>query len=187
VNLLASVSILAAAAEHEDPSRTHSWIWPEGAEILWGTLAFLVVAYLLWKLGWPQAKKMMQARSARIQQQLDDASTAKTEADEAAVEIRRAKGDIESERARLLAEADQQAERMLVDGRARLDQEVAELRAKAESDVAATRTRAVSELQGEVAQVAAVASDRLVTGALDDELQQALIEEFIARVGASTP
>jgi F-type H+-transporting ATPase subunit b len=182
-----ALTIFAAAAEHEDPTRTHSWIWPEGAEILWGTLAFLVVAYLLWKLGWPQAKKMMQARTARIQQQLDDAATAKTEADAAAVEIRRAKGDIESERARLLAEADAQAGRMLVDGRARLDQEVTELRAKAESDIAATRTRAVSELQGEVVQIAADASDRLVNGALDDELQQSLIEDFIARVGASTP
>ena len=76
---------------------------------------------------------------------------------------------------------------MLTDGRARLEQEVAELRAKADSDIAATRIRAVGDLQGEVARVAADASERLVHESLDDDLQQHLVEEFIARVGASTP
>jgi F-type H+-transporting ATPase subunit b len=171
----------------EDITRTHSWIWPEGAEILWGSLAFAVVAYLLWKFGWPQVKKMMQARTDRIQQQLDEAATAKADADAAAVEIRRAKGDIESERARLLAEADAQATRMLADGRARLDQEVAELREKAETDIAATQVRVLGEVQAEVARVAAEAAERLVSEALDDELHRQLIEEYIASVGATTP
>jgi F-type H+-transporting ATPase subunit b len=178
-----ALAMLAA----EDPSRTHSWIWPEGAEILWGTLAFAVVAYILWKFGWPQAKKMMQARTDRIQQQLDEAASAKAEADTAAVEIRRAKGDIESERARLLAEADAQATRMLADGRARLDQEVAELRDKAVSDIAATQVRVLGEVQTEVARIATDAAEQLVSDALDDELHRQLIEDYIARVGATTP
>jgi F-type H+-transporting ATPase subunit b len=184
VNLLASAALLAA---EEDQTRTHSWIWPEGAEVLWGSLAFAVVAYLLWKFGWPQAKQMMQARTDRIQQQLEDADRAKSEADRAAVEIRAKKGDIESERSRMLREADEQAQRMLDDGRTRLEQEVAELGAKAESDIAAARNRAVGELQGEVARLAADAMDRIVISSLDDDLQQQLVEDFIARVGASAP
>ena len=53
---LGAIGLLAA---EEDPTRTHSWIFPEGSEILWGTLSFLVVAFLLWKFAWPQAKQMM--------------------------------------------------------------------------------------------------------------------------------
>jgi hypothetical protein len=41
-------------------------------------------------------------------------------------------------------------------------------------------------VQAEVAAVAARATDTLVADALDDELRQALVEQYIARVGAAT-
>jgi F-type H+-transporting ATPase subunit b len=180
---LGAVGLLAA---EEDPTRTHSWIFPEGSEILWGTLSFLVVAFLLWKFGWPQAKKMMQGRTARIQAQLDEAAEAKSTADEAATSIRAAKGDIDAERQRLLAEADAQAARLVTDGRVRLEQEVTELQAKADSEIESVQGRLQSEVQAEVAELAARATEEVVTQSLDDELQQQLVEDFIARVGAAS-
>ncbi len=95
-----STFALAGILAAEDPNQTHHPIFPETPEMLWGTLSFLVVAFLLWKFAWPQIKQMMAARTARIQAQLDEAATAKTEADEAAVAVREAKGDIASERQR---------------------------------------------------------------------------------------
>jgi len=182
MSALAAIGLLA----EEDPTRTHSWIFPEGAEILWGTLSFLVVAFLLWKYGWPQAKQMMANRTARIQGQLDEAASAKASADEAAASIRAAKGDIEAERQRMLADADEQAARLLSDGRARLEQEVADLQSKATTELESVQGRLQSEVQAEVADVAARATDTLVAGALDDELQQQLVEDYIARVGAAS-
>jgi F-type H+-transporting ATPase subunit b len=179
---LAAIGLLA----EEDPTRTHSWIFPEGAEILWGTLSFLVVAFLLWKFGWPQAKQMMANRTARIQEQLDQAAEAKASADEAAASIRAAKGDIEAERQRMLADADEQAARLLSDGRARLEHEVADLQSKATSELESVQGRLQSEVQAEVADVAVRATDTLVADALDDELQQQLVEDYIARVGAAS-
>jgi F-type H+-transporting ATPase subunit b len=178
---LLATSILAA----EDPSQSHSWIFPETPEIIWGTLSFLVVAFLLWKFGWPQAKKMMAERTARIQAEIDEAETAKLQADEAAVTIRQAKGDIGAERQRMLADADEQAARLLADGRARLEQEMVELRAKAESENVASLGRLRDELQAEVARLASAAAERVVTESLDDRTQQELVEQFITRVGAS--
>ena len=122
---------------------------------------------------------------ARVQAQLDEASTAKSEAEAAAASIREAKGDIGAERERLLAEADAQAERLLTDGRARLEQEVADLRTKAASEADALRGRVQSEVQAEVAAVAAQATETLVADSLDDELRQALVEQYISTVGAS--
>jgi F-type H+-transporting ATPase subunit b len=181
-----TLGALGLLAAEEDPTRTHSWIFPEGSEILWGTLSFLVVAFLLWKFGWPQAKQMMSDRTARIQAELDEAAEAKSSADEAATSIRAAKGDIDAERQRLLADADAQADRLVSDGRARLEQEVAELQAKADSEIESVQGRLQSEVQAEVAELAARATEALVTQSLDDELQQQLVEDFIARVGAAT-
>ncbi|HEY8057364.1 MAG TPA: F0F1 ATP synthase subunit B [Acidimicrobiales bacterium] len=179
---LGAIGLLA----EEDQTRTSSWIFPEGPELIWGTLSFLIVAFLLWKFGWPQAKQMMNARTARIQAQLDEAAGAKAGAEEAATSIRAAKGDIDAERQRMLADADAQAARLLSDGRTRLEQEVAELMAKAESEIDSVQGRLQSEVQAEVAELAARATEQVVGQSLDDELQQQLVEDFIARVGAAS-
>jgi F-type H+-transporting ATPase subunit b len=181
-----SATLGAIGLAAEDQTKSASWIFPESPEIIWGTLSFLVVAFLLWKFGWPQAKQMMSDRTARIQAQLDEAAAAKAAAEEAARSIRAAKGDIGAERQRLLAEADAQAARLLSDGGARLEQEVAELLAKAESEIESVQGRLQSEVQAEVAELAARASEQLVIQSLDDELHQQLVEDFIARVGAAS-
>jgi F-type H+-transporting ATPase subunit b len=179
--------LLAAQEEHpEDPSKSHHWLWAEQAEIIYGGIAFAVVAFLLWKFGWPQAKKMMAERTARIQRELDEASAAKADADEAAVRIRQQLGDIDSERARMLAESDTQAAQLLAEGRRRLEEEVAELDAKADADIASASSRVLTEVQAEVAQVAAVATERLVVEGLDEATQTQLVDDFIARIGAAT-
>ena len=76
--------------------------------------------------------------------------------------------------------------RLVSDGRARLEQEVAELLAKADSEIDSVQGRLQSEVQAEVAELAATATEHLVGQSLDDELQQQLVEDFIARVGAAS-
>jgi F-type H+-transporting ATPase subunit b len=177
-------SILVAAAE-EQIDRTHSWIWPEGYEIYFGGAAAITIFGLLgWKV-LPLASRALNNRTARIQAQLDEAAETKERASREAEEIRRAKGDIEAERARLLGEADEQAAALVVDGRERLDREVAELEAKASADVAAASAREVDELRAEIARTAAAVADRMVVETLDDQTQQQLVESFIQRVGAT--
>ena len=159
-------------------------ILPEPAELIYGGLAsLLVIGLLVWKAG-PAAKKAMQARTERIQAELDAAASAKASAQQDAARIRQALGDIESERSRLLADAETQAATLLADGRARLEQEVADLEARAEADLAAAAGRSGDELRAEIARHAAAAADRVVARSLDDATQQELIETFIARVGA---
>jgi F-type H+-transporting ATPase subunit b len=164
-------------------THTHSWIWPEGYEIIAGGIAsVLVFGLLIWKAG-PVLKKGMAARTARIQKQLDDATAAKSNAEAEAARIRQAKGDIGAERARLHAEADATAQQLLIDGRARLAAEASDLEAKAEADAAQLASRSGDQLRVEIGQLAADAAERIVMSQLDDATQQDLIEKFIARVG----
>jgi F-type H+-transporting ATPase subunit b len=162
---------------------SNHWLFPPFWEIVLGFAATgIVVGLLVWKAG-PLVKKAMADRTARIQSELDRSSGAKTSAEAEAVRIRAAKGDIEGERQRLLAEADAQAEAVLADGRARLEQEVIALEARAEADIAAAAGRSGDELRAEITRYAAAATDEVVVGVLDDATQQELIEQFIARVG----
>ncbi|MFZ4721383.1 MAG: hypothetical protein ACOYMR_18300 [Ilumatobacteraceae bacterium] len=164
---------------------THSPFLPETAEIIWGGLASLIIFWALYKFGWPQMKKSFEARTARIQKELDDAAADKAAAADEATGIRQAKGDIEAERGRILADAKAQSETILTEGRARLVTEVAELEARSAAEIEAARGRVGDELRAEISRLSSAAVDHVVTGTLDDTTQQSLIEDFIARVGAS--
>ena len=169
----------------EDPSQTHHWLFPEKAEIIYGGLASSIIFIGLYKFGWPLAAKAMAARTTRIQRDLDAAADARAKSETDALSIRTALGDIESERQKILLEADTQAAAIITDGRVRLVKEVAELEAKAVADLAAARGRSGEELRGEISRLSSAATTAAVSATLNDRAQQDLIEGFITSVGAS--
>ncbi len=177
--------IVTALFAVEDPSQTHHWLFPEKAEILYGGIASCIIFAGLYKFGWPMIVKSMNARTAKIQKELDDAAQARSKSETDASGIRRALGDIETERKKILDEADTQAAAIIADGRARLVKEVAELEAKAVADLAAARGRSGEELRGEIARLSSAAISTAVSATLNDRAQQDLIESFIKSVGAS--
>ncbi len=100
--------------------------------------------------------------------------------------VRQNLADVEQERARILAEAVDAADRIRIEGVARNDVEVTELETRAEADIEALRARAGTELQAQVATWVGEATNRIVTSQLDDATLERLVEDFIAKVGASS-
>jgi F-type H+-transporting ATPase subunit b len=174
------LSILAA-----DPAETHHWLLPETAEIIYGGIASVLVIGALVKFAGPPFTKFLNARTERIQKELDGAANALSSATQEASNIRAAIGDIAGERSRLMAEADQQAAKMLTEGRARITAEVAELEARGDAEIAASRSRSSDELRGEISLLASAAAQRAVSASLNASAQQELIENFINSVGAT--
>jgi len=168
-----------------DPAESPHWLFPEPAEIIYGGIASVLVIGALVKFALPQFKKALTARTERIQKELDASANDLALAQADASKIRTALGDIASEKARLLADAQAQADALLNEGRARLTAEVADLEAKADADIAAAAARGSDELRTEIGRLAGVATDRALASVLDDAAQQQLIENFIAKVGAS--
>lgn len=173
-------------AEGVDPARSVHWLWPEQAELIYGSISSLLIFGLLWKFAGPAIAKAMADRTERIQGELDSSSAARAEAETEAADIRQAAGDIDGERQRLFAEADAQAEALLAAGREHLEREVAELEARAEADIASAGGRANDELRAEISRMSHEATERLLAeGVVDVAVQQDLIESFISKVGAS--
>lgn len=187
LNMLAAAFVQAEFDVDDDGyATTTHWLFPPKWEMIIGSAASLIVFYLLYKFAWPEIKKAMKARTARIQTDLDDAADGKAAAEKEASDIRAALGDIDAERARLFAEADAEAEALLADGRARMDAEIAELEARADAEIASAASRGSDDLRTDIARYTSDALDEVVTSSLDDTTQQSLIEGFIARVGASS-
>ena len=112
--------MLLAILGADDATQTPSKFWPEGYEMLFGIPASILVFFLLWKFAGPTIKKGMAARTSKIQGELDAGEADRAAAAAESAQIRQAKGDIQAERARMLADADVQAAALLEDGRARL-------------------------------------------------------------------
>lgn len=178
--------ILRLLSESGDITQTHSAIWPERYEIIFGGFASILIFGLLYKFAGPTAKKALSGRTAKIQAELDAGESARSDAEAEAVQIRTAKGDIAAERLRILAEAETQAVAIRTDGRARIATEVADLEARAAADIVSAQHRVGDELRAEIARLSIAAVDHVVSGSLDDSTHQELIESFIARVGASS-
>jgi F-type H+-transporting ATPase subunit b len=190
--MIALFSVVARALPSEVPHSdeegivTHSPWFPEQAELIYGTLASVIIFTLLYKLAGPAAKKAMAARTERIQKELDAAASDEAAAEKEAADIRQAKGDIEAERTRMLAEAAVQAESVLDDGRIGVDNEMVEMLARADAEIASSRSRGIDELRAEITRLSSSAADLAVAESIDDATHQELVEAFISKVGAST-
>ena len=179
------MSVISTLLAAGDPSQSPHWFIPKRFELIYGGLASVIIIGSLVKFAGPLAKKALTDRTEKIQNEIDSARNAKAAAEQEAVHIRTALGDIEAERSRILAEADQQAAALLSDGRARIDAEMKDIEAKAMADIANASSRVGDELRAEIVRLSSIATDRVVRTALDERAQPGLIEDFISKVGAS--
>ncbi len=184
-NLIATVFVQAEEISVDENNQvvTNHWLFPDQAELIYGSAASLIIFALLWKFAGPPIVKAFRGRTERIDNELNSAQRALDEANADAERIRAAKGDIDAERRRLFDEADAQAEALLTDGRARLEREVAELEARADTEIASAASRSGDELRADIARIVAESTDRVVAETLTADADGDLIDEFIRRVG----
>jgi F-type H+-transporting ATPase subunit b len=153
-------------------------------EVIWGTIAFLIIAGLLvWKAG-PAIKTAMTGRTERLARELDDAGAAKAEAQAKLADVQHRIGDAANERQRILTEAAQTSGSVKAQLIAKADADAAELVARATADIEASKTQALADLQAEAAGLALGAAEVVVTRNLDAATQANLIEQYISQVGA---
>jgi F-type H+-transporting ATPase subunit b len=173
------VSTLALLAA-EGPNNP---ILPATNEIIWGTLAFLVLVFFMSKMAYPAVKKAMDDRTEHIRASIDEADRTRTEAQTVLVDYQRQVADARGEASRIIEEARQTADTLKRDLTARAEAEAADLRQRNAAQIAAERDRVMAELQGQVATLAIELAEKVVGGSLDQQRSMQLIEAYINDVG----
>jgi F-type H+-transporting ATPase subunit b len=168
----------------DDCQEAPSPILPPLNEIIWGVISFVAVFLLLWKFGWPGIKAGMNARTERIKNDLDQAESARAEAEGVLADYQAQVADAKGEAARIIEDARQTADAMKRDLQAQAEADIAAQRQKAAADIEAAKAQALADLRGEVATIAIGAAERVVERNLDPETNKALVESFIDQVGA---
>jgi F-type H+-transporting ATPase subunit b len=158
---------------------------PEVNEIIWGSLAFLVLLIAMWKWGVPAVKNMEQQREDRIRNDLEAAERTRAEAEAEKATYDASLADSRNEAARIVEEARQSAEAVRRDLIAKAEAEAQEIRNRATADISNQTAQAMAELRGEVATLALDLAGRIAEKNLDDDTNRQLVNSFIDQVGRS--
>ena len=172
---LAAIGLLAAESSQKAPNP----ILPEVNEIIWGSLAFVILLIAMWKFAFPAVNKMLNDRTERIRANLDDAERVKAEAQSILEDYQRQLADARNESNRIIEEARQTAEALRRDLMDRAEAEVAELRQRSADEINAAKDRALADLRVQVAGIAIGAAEKIVERSLDRDTNMQLVENYI--------
>ena len=173
-----SATLLAAAA-----LQSRNPILPSVPELVWGSLAFLIVFLLMWKYAFPSVKKGMDARTERIRDSLSTAEQAKTDAQNVLEEYQRQLADARNESNRIIEDARQTAEALRRDLMARAEADAAEVRTRATADIEAAKDRAMEELRSQLTQLTLQLTELVVKRNIDRDANSRLVDDYISSIG----
>ena len=149
-------------------------------QIFWLVVTFVALMLIMWSVGLPRIRRVIEAREGKIGGDLAEAESAKGRAEaalkayeDALAEARtRAHGVLAETQAKLAAEAEAL--------RAELDADLAARAAEAEARIQETRAQALASLRDVAGEVARAATERLVGTAPSEAAARAAVEASMA-------
>lgn len=169
------LAVLLAAAEEEP--RIHI---PETDELIWGSLAFVILfGFLAWKV-FPMMRKTLAERAQRIKGSLEGAERTRSEADQVLEQYRQQLAQARQEANQIIEEAKRTAESLRRDLVSNAEREAQDIVARARAEVAGERDRAIQELRGTLGDLSLELASRVIERELaDPRAQRAVVDQAI--------
>jgi F-type H+-transporting ATPase subunit b len=148
-------------------------------DFLWQTVNFLVLIYLLSRFLYRPVAAMLEERSQRIHDNLEAANKALEQVADANRERDELLASTRTEIQQMMTTAQQVADRIQSDARTSAQQEAQRILDAARQEAEAERAQAMAELRREVASLAVMAAERVISRSLDDQAHRQLVEQFL--------
>jgi F-type H+-transporting ATPase subunit b len=171
--------LLAQEAAEEEPNP----ILPAWNELIWGTIAFLILLFLMYRTVFPSVTKAFADRRANIEGKLEQAEKEREEAEQLLEQYRRRLRDAEDETQRILEEARSNAERVRRDLLAKAEADAGRELDRARQAIRSERDQAIRQLRNEVGTLAVELATRVVGDSLDRDRQLRLVDQYIDDLG----
>jgi F-type H+-transporting ATPase subunit b len=143
---------------------------------------FAIVLVLLYAWAYKPILKMLENRSQKIAQGLEDARIASEARANAEEEARQIIAKAQSEANQKVREATDRADIAAREVLAKAETDAAKIREDARAEVSQERDRVLADVRGQIAALSMAAAQRLIGEALDEKRQRALIDEFFSGV-----
>jgi F-type H+-transporting ATPase subunit b len=155
---------------------------PDVGLMIWTLLAFFVAFFVLRKWAWPAITAALDKRQRAIEESIDTAERAKTEAAELLEEyrarLREARGQADEIVARARKAGEVREREALEEARVKRE----ELMQQTRRDIEAETRRAIQEIRNEVADLTIMATEKVTRKSLDGDDQKRLVEEALGEL-----
>ncbi len=166
--------------------KTKNPLIPATNELVWGTIAFLLLLVVLWRAGvFKRISDALAERTARIEGNIEKAEQTRADAERVLAEYRRRLDEAHEESSRLLQEARETAEQLRRELQAKAQEEANRIIESARLEIHAERDRARRELRQEVGILAVRVAERVVRSELDGERQLSLVDSYIEELAGT--
>jgi F-type H+-transporting ATPase subunit b len=179
------LALLAQAAATSEDLK----VLPGKDELIWGSVAFLVLVVVMIKFVFPKMRTALAERAAKIQGQLEEADRTKREADQILDQYRAQLNDARAEVSRIIEEGKKTAESLRKDLVAKAEVEAQSIVQRARQEVSGERDRALQELRSTLGDLSIQLAQRIIEKELaQPEAQRQLVEraiEDLTRTGSN--
>ena len=154
---------------------------PAFGTVVWASISFLVVLFLLKKMAWGPILQGLKDREEEIQGALNSAKEARAEIENLQSDNERLLQEARAERDGMLRDARDMADKLVADAKQTAKDEGERMIEQAKQVIDGERAAAVAELKAEVAKLSLEIAEQLVRKELsDDGAQQDLIGRMIS-------
>lgn len=140
---------------------------------------FVLLLVLLYFIGYRPIRKMLDERSKKIKEGIDQAELAKEAATRAEEEVQRRLDEARKDGQLILAQAAEMGERLKAEAREEARREAEALIVRARAEIGMERDEAIDRLRQEFADLAILAAEKVINETLDKERHRRLIEEVL--------
>ena len=177
--MLGSIAILAAEEKTQNP------LIPATNELIWGTIAFVLLLVVLWRVGvFGKISEVLAERAKRIEGQIEDAERTRAEAERTLEEYRKKLAAARDEANRIVADAREAGEQLRKDLQRKAQEEADRIVEAARAEILAERDRASRELRREVGSLAVEVAGRVVGYELDEDRHRELVDSYIEELSS---
>ena len=153
---------------------------PAFGTVVWSTIAFVVVLFLLRKMAWGPILTALKEREESIASALNEADKARSEMSALQADNNRLLQEARAERDSMLREARELADKVVAEAKTKAKDEAAREAESAREAIATERKAAVAELKAEVAKISVAIAEQLIRTELsNDDKQAALVQKLI--------
>ena len=159
-------------------------ILPDMNEFIPMLIAFVVIAIILAKFGWPMFEGMLEKREKTIAEALQKSEEARIESERVLAEYQQQLADAKTQAAKIVADAKETAEAVRADITKQAQEESAAMIEKARVAIEAEKQTAMNDLRNSVADLSVDVASRLVANDLNDDEHRAIIERYLNEAGS---
>lgn len=178
--LVCALPTFAFAAEEGGISK----ILPDMNEFVPMLIAFILIAIVLAKFGWPVFEGILVRRETAIKESLEKSEAARIESEKLLEEYKKQLAEAKTQASQIVADAKKTGEAVKADIESKAQDEAANMIEKAKVAIEAEKKQAVSELQSSVADLTVSVTARIVGEDLSDDEHRAIIERYVNEAGS---